>query len=152
MNANTFIPEHFIDDVKTYLPAHLNLDDFINACRRPLRKSIRVNTLKISVAEFKHRAEKKNWQLTPIPWCSEGFWLERPSDEEQNLALGVYLNAFFPQVIPRRRPVWNPKTLDAHMPSGPGMLPYPGPCSLPPWSTASVRARPRVLTTSAHES
>ncbi|WP_096739738.1 16S rRNA (cytosine(1407)-C(5))-methyltransferase RsmF [Pseudoalteromonas atlantica] len=88
MNANTFIPEHFIDDVKTYLPAHLNLDDFINACRRPLRKSIRVNTLKISVAEFKHRAEKKNWQLTPIPWCSEGFWLERPSDEEQNLALG----------------------------------------------------------------
>ena len=88
MNANTFIPEHFIDDVKTYLPAHLNLDDFINACRRPLRKSIRVNTLKISVAEFKHRAEKKNWQLTPIPWCNEGFWLERPSDEEQNLALG----------------------------------------------------------------
>jgi 16S rRNA C967 or C1407 C5-methylase (RsmB/RsmF family) len=63
VNANTFIPEHFIDDVKTYLPAHLNLDDFINACRRPLRKSIRVNTLKISVAEFKHRAEKKNWQL-----------------------------------------------------------------------------------------
>ncbi|HBW97749.1 MAG TPA: 16S rRNA (cytosine(1407)-C(5))-methyltransferase RsmF, partial [Pseudoalteromonas sp.] len=32
--------------------------------------------------------ERKNWQLTPIPWCSEGFWLERPSDEEQNLALG----------------------------------------------------------------
>ena len=88
MNANTFIPEHFIDDVKTYLPAHLNLDDFLNACRRPLRKSIRVNTLKISIEEFVKRATEKNWLLTPIPWCSEGFWLERPSDEEQNLALG----------------------------------------------------------------
>ncbi|MBH0002168.1 16S rRNA (cytosine(1407)-C(5))-methyltransferase RsmF [Pseudoalteromonas sp. SWYJZ12] len=88
MNANTFIPEHFIDDVKTYLPAHLNLDDFLNACRRPLRKSIRVNTLKITIEEFVERATKKNWLLTPIPWCSEGFWLERPSDEEQNLALG----------------------------------------------------------------
>ena len=88
MNANTFIPEHFIDDVKTYLPTHLKLDDFINACRRPLRKSIRVNTLKITVEDFIKKAEQKNWQLTPIPWCSEGFWLERPSNEEQNLALG----------------------------------------------------------------
>ncbi|UOB72375.1 16S rRNA (cytosine(1407)-C(5))-methyltransferase RsmF [Pseudoalteromonas sp. APM04] len=88
MNANTFIPEHFIDDVKTYLPNHLKLDDFINACRRPLRKSIRVNTLKITVEDFIKKAEQKNWQLTPIPWCSEGFWLERPTSEEQNLALG----------------------------------------------------------------
>ena len=58
VNANTFIPEHFIDDVKTYLPAHLNLDDFLNACRRPLRKSIRVNTLKISIEEFVKRANE----------------------------------------------------------------------------------------------
>ncbi len=88
VDANTFIPEHFIDDVKTYLPAHLDIDDFINACRRPLRKSIRVNTLKISVTEFKQYAKQKNWLLTPIPWCEEGFWLERPAAEEQNLALG----------------------------------------------------------------
>ena len=88
VNANTFIPEHFIDDVKTYLPAHLNLDDFINACRRPLRKSIRVNTLKMTIDEFVKRATQKNWQLTPIPWCNEGFWLERPDAEEHNLPLG----------------------------------------------------------------
>ncbi len=88
VDANTFIPEHFIDDVKTYLPAQLNIADFINACRRPLRKSIRVNTLKMSVAQFKQHAEHKGWQLTPIPWCDEGFWLERPAAEEQALALG----------------------------------------------------------------
>ena len=88
VDANTYIPEQFIDDVKTYLPEHLTLDDFLNACRRPLRKSVRVNTLKMSVEEFKRHAAQKNWQLTAIPWCDEGFWLERPNDEEQNLALG----------------------------------------------------------------
>lgn len=29
-----------------------SLDDFLAACQRPLRRSIRVNTLKISVADF----------------------------------------------------------------------------------------------------
>jgi 16S rRNA (cytosine1407-C5)-methyltransferase len=88
VDNSTFIPEHFIDDVKTYLPEHLNIDDFLSACKRPLRKSIRVNTLKITVEEFIKHANEKGWQLTPIPWCSEGFWLERPKNEEQNLALG----------------------------------------------------------------
>ena len=88
MNANTFIPQHFIDDVASYLPAHLTLADFINACRKPLRKSVRVNTLKMSVEEFKLAAKQKGWQLTQIPWCEEGFWLERPENEENALALG----------------------------------------------------------------
>ena len=88
LNANTHIPQHFIDDVASYLPAHLSLGDFINACRKPLRKSVRVNTLKMSIVEFKVAAASKNWQLTQIPWCEEGFWLERPMDEEQALALG----------------------------------------------------------------
>ncbi|KJG26838.1 hypothetical protein UA70_16810, partial [Raoultella planticola] len=26
------------------------------------------------------------WQLTPIPWCEEGFWIER--DDEDSLPLG----------------------------------------------------------------
>ncbi|MGO2479585.1 MAG: 16S rRNA (cytosine(1407)-C(5))-methyltransferase RsmF, partial [Pseudoalteromonas sp.] len=48
MDANTYIPQQFIDDVITYLPAHLSLEDFLQACKKPLRKSIRVNTLKLS--------------------------------------------------------------------------------------------------------
>jgi NOL1/NOP2/sun family putative RNA methylase len=39
-----------------------------------LRKSIRVNTLKISVSELVERM--KDWSFTPIPWCKEGFWVE----------------------------------------------------------------------------
>jgi NOL1/NOP2/sun family putative RNA methylase len=40
-----------------------------------LRRSIRVNTLKISIEECKKRLQK-NWMLTQIPWCKEGFWIE----------------------------------------------------------------------------
>lgn len=40
-----------------------------------LRRSIRVNTLKISIPEFKKRLGKE-WKLTQIPWCKQGFWIE----------------------------------------------------------------------------
>jgi 16S rRNA (cytosine1407-C5)-methyltransferase len=51
------------------------LNDF---SAKPLRKSVRVNTLKISVEDFKKYAAKKGWQLTPVPWCEEGFFIDRP--------------------------------------------------------------------------
>ena len=40
-----------------------------------LRRSIRVNTLKINIADCKKRLEHLGWQLTQIPWCKEGFWV-----------------------------------------------------------------------------
>jgi len=40
-----------------------------------LRRSVRANTLKISVEECKKSLERK-WILTQIPWCREGFWVE----------------------------------------------------------------------------
>lgn len=68
------------------MPAHLSFDDFIAACQRPLRRSIRVNTLKISVAAFLDLVAPYGWQLTPVPWCDEGFWIER--EDEEALPLG----------------------------------------------------------------
>lgn len=68
------------------LPSHLSLDDFIAACQRPLRRSIRVNMLKISVADFLALVSPYHWQLTPVPWCEEGFWIER--EDEASLPLG----------------------------------------------------------------
>ena len=41
-----------------------------------LRRSIRVNTLKITIPELKKRVEAQDWVLTPVPWCKEGFWVE----------------------------------------------------------------------------
>lgn len=63
------------------LPPQLNMEDFISACQRPLRKSIRVNTLKISVEDFLERAKEKDWDLEPVPWCATGFWID--ADESQ---------------------------------------------------------------------
>ena len=47
-----------------------------------LRRSIRVNTLKISVEKLKKRLEK-NWLLTSIPWCKQGFWIEHKGREKR---------------------------------------------------------------------
>ncbi len=49
-----------------------------------LRKSIRVNTLKTSVAEVKKRLSPK-WTLTPVPWCNEGFWIKGERRDIGNL-------------------------------------------------------------------
>ena len=81
-----YLPDSFLDLMREAMPAHLSFDDFIAACGRPLRRSIRVNTLKISVADFLRLVAPYGWQLTPVPWCEEGFWIER--EDEDALALG----------------------------------------------------------------
>ncbi|OSN06538.1 16S rRNA (cytosine(1407)-C(5))-methyltransferase RsmF [Lonsdalea britannica] len=76
----------FIDATQRIMPSHLSMDDFIAACQRPLRRSIRVNTLKISVADFCTLASAHGWALDPIPWCETGFWLSNV--DEQGARLG----------------------------------------------------------------
>ena len=75
MHANIHIPEDFLKNIEETMPKHLDMESFIAACKRPLRKSIRVNTLKISVEEFLLRAKEKGWSLEPVPWCETGFWI-----------------------------------------------------------------------------
>jgi 16S rRNA (cytosine1407-C5)-methyltransferase len=79
------LPGEFLASMQAILPAHLTMEAFIAACQRPLRTSLRVNTLKISVSEFVQLAERYAWQLHPIPWCAEGFWLERSELDETRL-------------------------------------------------------------------
>ncbi|MSR86867.1 NOL1/NOP2/sun family putative RNA methylase [Candidatus Peribacteria bacterium] len=52
---------------------------------KPLRKSFRVNTLKSSVEQFKTIAGERGWQISPVPWCPEAFYIER---EDRSQALG----------------------------------------------------------------
>ena len=47
------------------------------ASERPLRKSIRVNTLKWRVSDFLMWAKEKEWSLEQVPWCAEGFFIDR---------------------------------------------------------------------------
>src|SRR3989338_4451154 len=55
------------------------------ASSRPLRKCIRVNTLKTTVEEVLRRASEQGWKLTPVPWCPDGFFIDR---EDRTEALG----------------------------------------------------------------
>ena len=87
LDKHTFIPAEFIADVQRYLPSHLSLDDYLTSCQSPLRPALRVNTLKMSVADFKTYAANHDWQITPVPWCEEGFWYQRPQ-AQQNLSIG----------------------------------------------------------------
>lgn len=81
-----FLPQAFLDVIRDALPADQTLENFVEYCQRPLRRSLRVNTLKISVSDFLALVASYDWHLTPIPWCAEGFWIER--DDEESLPLG----------------------------------------------------------------
>jgi len=49
-----------------------------------LRRSLRVNTLKISINDLKKRLEK-TWSLKQIPWCKEGFYIEHIKKERRDI-------------------------------------------------------------------
>ena len=75
----TLISEAFLKHAQTHFLLPDQLESFVEACQTPLRKSIRVNTLKVSVNEFLKLAENWKIQLSPIPWCKEGFWVDESS-------------------------------------------------------------------------
>lgn len=58
-------------------------DEFMKYSFTYLRKCLRVNTLKIPVNDLRRRLEMQGWQLTPIPWCPQGFFLEGHEDEHR---------------------------------------------------------------------
>ena len=86
LHPNIYIPDAFIDLIKHTMPENLSIDEFISCCKTPLRRSIRINTLKISVADFLTRVADKDWTLTPVPWCDTGFWIKR--EDEKSVSLG----------------------------------------------------------------
>ncbi len=68
-------------DIKKRFEEHYQLllgkdyDTFMNYSLSYIRKCIRVNTLKSTVEDVRARLESR-WNLEPIPWCPEGFWIE----------------------------------------------------------------------------
>lgn len=66
----------YLTHARKYFVNEQNEQAFIDYCGRPLRKSIRFNSLKTDRESFLKIAEKYNWILTPIPWCTEGFWVD----------------------------------------------------------------------------
>jgi len=59
---------------KSFIERYEKLTDveaFTEASLKPMRKSIRVNTLKTSIKEIKSR-----FKLEQVPWCKEGFFIK----------------------------------------------------------------------------
>lgn len=50
-----------------------DIEKFTEASLQPMRKSVRVNTLKTTVKEIRSRFPN----LKPVPWCNEGFFIEK---------------------------------------------------------------------------
>lgn len=49
-------------------------DNYIKYSSSYIKKAIRVNTLKASVEKIKEELSPR-WDLKPVPWCKEGFWI-----------------------------------------------------------------------------
>lgn len=80
-------PASFLRLIRETLSDEQDFEKFLTISQQPLRRSIRINHLKISVADFLTLTADYGWKLTPIPWCNEGFWIETP---ESDLPLGSY--------------------------------------------------------------
>jgi len=81
-----YFPDLFLNQMRELLPDSAEFEQFIAFSQQPLRRSLRVNTLKISVEAFLALVEPYQWALTPVPWCKEGFWISR--DDADTLPLG----------------------------------------------------------------
>ncbi len=60
-----------------------DIKEFCEYCTKPLNKSIRVNTLKVSIKELKEKLHE--YELKQVPWCKEGFWIKGPRTDLGNL-------------------------------------------------------------------
>lgn len=70
------IPDWFFEKYRQVL-SDVEYDKFKLFCTKPLRKSIRVNTLKITLDDFLKISKQEWWILSQIPWCKEWFWIDR---------------------------------------------------------------------------
>jgi len=83
--------EELREDLRLLLPS--DSEQLLECCTRPLRESIRVNTLKIDKDTLVSRLMKHGWVLNPVRWCDYAYWVERCSrDIGKTLehALGYY--------------------------------------------------------------
>lgn len=55
---------------------------FVEYSSKFLRRSIRVNTLKIDIENLKERIQEQ-WRLEPISWCPEGFFIDHKGEGDE---------------------------------------------------------------------
>ncbi|MBD1388613.1 16S rRNA (cytosine(1407)-C(5))-methyltransferase RsmF [Neiella sp. HB171785] len=70
-------PQEFIENTKSILPPNLTIESLLEISQQPLRKSIRLNTLKAPAGES---LQPLLAETNAIPWCPQGYWLTNPPD------------------------------------------------------------------------
>lgn len=79
MSKTTALPLAFLARMAALLDE--GFPSFLASLNQPPRSALRVNTLKLSVAEFQALSP---WELEPVPWSGEGFLLPN------NTSAGLY--------------------------------------------------------------
>ncbi len=69
------LPDKYLNKMKQLLGAEY--PDYLKALEEKPRKALRINTAKISVADF---LSLSSFHLTPVPWCADGFYYEEEDD------------------------------------------------------------------------
>lgn len=81
---------------ETFSFSDQELWEFATSLSQPLKKTIRINTNKISIADFKKRAETNNWTLTPTSLGKNMFYIDRIDDLDIALWNTMeHLNGYF---------------------------------------------------------
>src|SRR3989304_1567410 len=70
---------------------------FLEACQSRARKSIRINTLKISVEDCLKKLEKYNWKIEKIPFVKNGFWVDAEAEERLGRTLEHFMGYYYIQ-------------------------------------------------------
>jgi len=68
--------------------AFTDLRELKEVSSKPLRKSVRANLLKCSAQDLVNWGKAHGWEMTPVSWCTEGFFVDR---EDRSEALGKSL-------------------------------------------------------------
>lgn len=78
--------QNFLDYIcETFEFSPKEMQEFQASLEKPLKKTIRVNTSKISIEDFKKLAKNNNWILSPTPLGKNMFYIDR---EDTSIALG----------------------------------------------------------------
>ncbi|MFH1649913.1 MAG: RsmB/NOP family class I SAM-dependent RNA methyltransferase [Candidatus Woesearchaeota archaeon] len=57
-------------------------EEFMKYSSSYIRKGVRINTIKANIETVK-KSLSKNWKLTQVPWCPEGFWIDSTAEEKR---------------------------------------------------------------------
>lgn len=70
------ISQDFIEHISKQGLDNEQLESFIDFCQKPLRRSIRINSLHFGRETILQQWQSAGYKLDPIPWVEDGFWID----------------------------------------------------------------------------